>query len=124
MSSRGRPHVACVANCKSALSTPSCRHPTSSLVLENKLTNQITLITVTSMSEFTDPSVPVYMYDREGGYRMKTMGEVFFPSYQTLYIGHYLWNADDESITPASARIIQFHQIKIHAKRDYQSNHG
>lgn len=40
---------------------------------------------MTSMSEFTDPSVPVYMYDGEGGYRMKTMGEVFFPSYQTLY---------------------------------------
>lgn len=30
-----------------------------------------------SMREFTTPSFPVYMYDREGGYVLKTMGEVW-----------------------------------------------
>lgn len=29
------------------------------------------------MREFTTPSVPIYMYDGEGRYILKTMGEVF-----------------------------------------------
>lgn len=31
---------------------------------------------VCSMREFTTPSFPVYMYDGEGSYTVKTMGEV------------------------------------------------
>ena len=43
-----------------------------------KLTNQI--YAITSIREFTSSSAPIYMYDAQGGYVVKSMGEVFvFP---------------------------------------------
>lgn len=45
------------------------------------------------MREFTTPSFPVYMYDGQGNYTVKTMGEVCysssFPLYTITYLTHY-----------------------------------
>lgn len=37
------------------------------------------------MREFLTPSVPIYMYDGQGGHIVKTMGEVFFLRAFTVY---------------------------------------
>lgn len=34
-----------------------------------------------SMREFTPPSFPIYMYDKDGEYKVATIGEVCFLSY-------------------------------------------
>ncbi|ODM15940.1 hypothetical protein SI65_08781 [Aspergillus cristatus] len=41
------------------------------------------------MREFLTPSVPIYMYDGQGGHIVKTMGEVFSPTgiYSALWCG-------------------------------------
>ena len=39
---------------------------------------------IASIREFTAPSVPIYMYDAQGGYVVKTMSEVF------IFLSHHL----------------------------------
>jgi cytidine deaminase len=41
-------------------------------------TNLLTFLS-TSMREFTTPSFPVFMYDGQGNYAVRTMGEVSSP---------------------------------------------
>lgn len=46
------------------------------------------------MREFLTISVPIYMYDGQGGYIVKTMGEVFIPLSQTsTYTYKHKWRS-------------------------------
>lgn len=58
--------VACVGNCRF--------YSTRLSVLDSPVAHGIH-----SMREFTTPSFPVYMYDADGAYTVKTMGEVSHP---------------------------------------------
>lgn len=64
-SSPARVHAECVGSCKQL--SPSTYYQV--------------VLTGGSMREFTPPSFPIYMYDRDGEYKITTIGEVSFFSF-------------------------------------------